>query len=282
MLNVTPTGQACGAVVTGVDLASELSDETVAKLRRAWMDHHVLVFPNQKLTSDEYVRFVEYFGPIGDDPYINPIDGHDKIAAIQRRADETGRIFADNFHSDWSFKAVPPAGTCLYGITIPPEGGDTLFSNQHKALDEMSAEQRARYEGAMASHCAERAYATDGAYAEDKYDGSMSIRLSEEARAEYHHPLVRNHPESGRPCLMGGSYALKVVDKSEDESEEMLASLKEWQARPEFIYRHKWEPDMLVMWDNRSVLHQATGGFEGHARLLHRLTVADDASYYVN
>jgi len=281
MIQVEPTQQSCGAFVTGVNLTKPMNTATVAAIRAAWLDHHVLIFPDQPMSREDLVRFVETVGPIGDDPYIAPMDGHDKIAAVQRRADERGKLFADAWHSDWSFQVRPPSGTCLLGITIPPRGGDTLFSNQHLALERMGEALRAKLEGKTAVHCAAGAYADDGKYADGNYDGAMDIRTSDSAHARQGHPLIRAHPETGRSGLFTGSYAIGFEGVDAEEGRALIGEVRQWQDRAEFVYRHEWQPDMLVMWDNRSVLHQATGGFEGYDRLLHRLTIADDAGYYL-
>lgn len=280
MFSVESTGQACGAFVTGIDLRQQEDPDTIADLRAAWLEHHVLIFPDQELDDAQLEAFAESIGPIGDDPFIEAMEGKKRIAAIQRRADETGRIFADVWHSDWSFQETPPAGTCLLSITVPPVGGDTLFSNQHKALDDMPADMRQRFEGRTALHSARSAYGDDGFYSEEGNKGSMAIVTSETARDIRRHPLVRRHPESGRAGLFGGAYVIGFDGVEEAESQELVKELYQWQSRPEFTYTHEWQPDMLVLWDNRSVLHKATGGYEGHDRLLHRLTIADDRSFH--
>src|SRR3546814_235355 len=150
-LTIIPSGQACGARVTGLDLTRPLAPETVAELRAAWLDHHVLAFPDQAMSDDDLERFTRYFGDFGDDPFIAPIPGRRHVIAVRRRADETAPLFAENWHSDWSFQARPPAGTCLFGITIPPVGGNTEFANQHAALDAMPSALRARVEGLQAT-----------------------------------------------------------------------------------------------------------------------------------
>ncbi len=280
MVSITKIDAACGATVEDIDLSKPMDRDTYKAVRKAWMDHHVLVFPEQKLNNDQLVAFAESIGPIGEDPYIGPIEGHNKIAAIHRRADETGRVFADNWHSDWTFLPTPPAGTCLYGITIPPEGGDTFFSNQHMAYDAMSEEMKAKFERLTGIYSAGTAYAPDGAYAEDKFDGAMNIILSEDANETHNHQVVRKQPESGRKGLFGGSYLVGIEELNSDETKEALRELYNWQNQDKFVYRHKWEEGTLVLWDNRSVLHRASGGYEGYERKLHRLTIADDSSYY--
>ena len=110
---------------------------TVNQIREWWLQYHVLPFPNQDINDDDLERFTLYFGPFGDDPFIAPIPGRSNIIAVKRLANEKAPLFAENWHTDWSFQEHPPAGTCLYGITIPPMGGDTLFANQHMALEKM-------------------------------------------------------------------------------------------------------------------------------------------------
>lgn len=272
---VTPSGQSCGAAVTGIDLSKPLGDEQVAEIRAAWLEHHVLSFPGQNMSNDDLERFTLYFGDFGQDPFFAPIEGREHIAAIRRDADETSPLFAENWHSDWSFQEHPPAGTCLLGITIPPVGGDTLFANQHAALDAMPPDMRAKYEGLTAIHSAMLAYAPDGAYGEKDAGRSMAIRPDETARETQLHPLVREHPETGRPGLFSCmGYIIGFEGMAQEDALPLLQELYVWQSRDEFVYRHKWEPDMLIMWDNRSVLHCATGGYEGHDRLLHRTTIA--------
>jgi taurine dioxygenase len=248
----------------------------VAEIRAAWLEHHVLAFPDQTLSDDDQERFTVAFGGFGDDPFIAPIPGRKHVIAVKRLANETSPIFAEAWHSDWSFQARPPAGTCLYGITIPPVGGDTLFANQHAALEAMPKDLRARLEGRMAIHSAKKAYAPEGSYGEgDVARRSMDIRPSREAEATQLHPLIRAHPETGRlglfSCL---GYIIGIDGMSDEEALPLLLELYHWQGREQFHYRHRWQKNTLLMWDNRSVLHAATGGYDGHDRLLHRTTIA--------
>lgn len=273
---VEPSGQACGATITGLDLREPLEPGLVAEIRTAWLDHHVVAFPGQDLTDDDLERFTQHFGPFGDDPFIGPVPGREHVIAISRNADETSPLFAENWHSDWSFQARPPAGTCLYGITIPPHGGDTLYADQHASFEALPADLLARIAGREAIHSARGGYAPSGMYGENDREGdrSMDIRPSDAALATQLHPLVREHPETGRPGLFGClGYIIGIDGLGDDEARDVLLQLLAWQTRDEFVYRHRWEERMLVMWDNRSVLHRATGGYEGHARLLHRTTI---------
>ena len=277
-LTVQPSGASCGATVIGVQLNQSLSDDLIAEIRARWLEHKVVAFPGQQLTPAQLVAFSQQFGEIGEDPFFGHIDEHPQVAAIQRNADETTSIFAEFFHSDWSFMPVPPAATALYGITIPPVGGDTLFADQVAAYEQMPDDLRARAEGLTAIHSAALGYAPDGAYGEaDQEQGrSMKILPSERALETCEHPLVRSHHETGKRALFSSAAYIKgFVGLDKEESDALLMELYAYQSQPEFVFAHRWQPGMLVMWDNRSLLHAATGGYDGYDRLLHRTTISD-------
>ncbi|MCB0990291.1 MAG: TauD/TfdA family dioxygenase [Acidimicrobiales bacterium] len=274
-LEVIPSGQACGATVRGVDLTEQLDEATVAEIRSAWLQHKVLAFPGQPISDDDLERFTLCFGPFGQEPFFEPIDGRQHIAAIHRRADETSPLFAENWHSDWSFLESPPDGTCLLARIIPPHGGDTLYTNQVAALAAMPAELRARIDGKIGIHSARGGYAPDGTYGEnDADDRAMRIVYNDSAYASQTHPLIRVHPETGDETLFSAlGYIIGIEGMDDTEARSLLAEVYAWETQERFHYRHRWEPDMLVMWDNRCLLHRATGGYDGYERLLHRTTI---------
>ena len=274
-LKVEASGQACGARVTGIDLSRPLDPAIVAEVRAAWLAHHILAFPDQNIGDDDLERFTLAFGGFGEDPFFAPIPGRDHIAAIRREADEQTPLFAENWHTDWSFQARPPSGTCLNSVDIPPVGGDTLFANQHLAWEALPASRQAELADLIAVHSARLAYAPDGAYGARDKGRSMDIRPSEAALATQTHRLVPAHPETGRRGFYSTlGYIIGIVGMEQDQAIGLLTELQAWQGDERFVYRHQWEPGMLVMWDNRSVLHKATGGYEGYRRELHRTTIA--------
>ncbi len=274
---IEPSGQACGATVRGVDLSGPLEDALVAEIRAAWLRHRVLAFADQAMDDDALERFTVAMGGFGYDPFFEPIPGREHIAAILREPDEQAPIFAESWHSDWSFLPNPPAGTCLMAIEIPPIGGDTLFADQIAAFAALPEERQAYLRTLTAIHSAGLAYAPDGTYGEkDRAAGrSMAIRTDESAHATYPHPLVQRHPETGEEALFSTlGYVVGIEGMVLAQAIALMTELAQWQVREEFQYRHKWEPDMVVIWDNRSLLHKATGGFEGYRRELHRTTIA--------
>ncbi len=277
-LTVEPSGASCGATIEGARLNQPLSNDLVAEIRTHWLEHKVVVFPDQQLSPAQLVRFSEHFGDIGEDPFFGHIDEHPKVAAIQRNADEKTSIFAEIFHSDWSFMPIPPAATALYGITIPPVGGETLFADQVAAYEQLPEALRHKVKHLTAIHSAALGYAPDGAYgAADQEQGrSMKIIPSEKARETREHPLVRTHHETGKKALFSSAAYIKgFVGMEKDESDALLLELYAHQSQPKFVYTHRWQAGMLVMWDNRSLLHAATGGYDGYDRLLHRTTISD-------
>ena len=277
-LNIEKTAASCGAIATGVDLTQALSDDLVAEIRAAWVENKVLAFPDQPMSDVDLERFTVYFGAFGEDPFFGHIEGHENIAAIQRNADETTPIFAEGFHSDWSFLDVPPAGTCLFGITIPPIGGNTLFADQVAAYERLPDALRDKVDGLVAVHSAELGYAPDGKYGDDDQNSGRSMKIipNEKAREKTEHPLVRRHRETGKKALYSSlAYIQRFAGLEKEESDALLLELYGYQTAQDITYSHKWSANMLVMWDNRSLLHAATGGYDGHDRLLHRTTIAD-------
>lgn len=269
----------CGAFVHGPDLRRALDASTVGAIRRAWLRQQVLCFPDQDLSLDDLERFALTIGPFGTDPFFGSVPGHPHVAQVRRDADEKTKIFAETWHSDWSFLPSPPQATVLYGNVVPPVGGDTLFANQVAAWDALPDATKSRLKPLQGIHSARRGYARDGMYGERDKGRSMAIRYGDDALATQAHPIARVHPETGRTALfVSPGYTIGIDGMPDAEARALLIELFRHQARDEFVYRHRWRPGMLVMWDNRCVVHAATGGYDGHARLLHRITVAETAA----
>ncbi|MEN9631260.1 MAG: Alpha-ketoglutarate-dependent taurine dioxygenase [Pseudomonadota bacterium] len=266
----------CGAVVRGIDLKQPLGASLLADLRGVWLQHLVLAFPDQHLSVPDLERFALAIGPYGHDPYFESLPGHPHVAQVKREADETTTLFADNWHSDWSFLASPPAATLLHGDVIPPVGGDTLFANQYAAWGALPAALKAAVQQRQGVHSARRGYARQGRYGEGDKGRSMAIRYGDSALATQLHPIARRHPETGRTALfVSPGYTIGIDGLPDDEAQAILKELFEHQGRDEFVHRQRWQPGMLVMWDNRCLVHAATGGYQGHRRLLHRITVSE-------
>jgi taurine dioxygenase len=266
----------CGALIHGVDLSRPLVPEQISAIRSAWLAHQVVAFPGQALSLEDIERFAFYIGPRGEDPFIAGLPDHPHVVEVKREAQEKSKLFAETWHSDWSFLPSPPAGTVLYGEVIPPVGGDTLFADQYAAFEALPAALKAQIDGRLGVHSARGGYARDGLYGEKDEGRSMAIRWGDNALKTRSHPLVKRHPETGRKALfVNPGYTIGIEGMGPDEGIELLRQLFRHQTDARFVYRHKWQAGMLTLWDNRCLLHAATGGYEGHRRLLYRVTVAE-------
>lgn len=252
------------------------SKQKVNDLRDLWLAYSVIVFRNLKLTHEEFENFSLAFGVFGDDPYIDSISGYKNIIEVKRSAEEKAPPFGGSWHSDWSFQECPPSATLLHSKIIPPIGGETFFIDTQAAYDDLSSKIKLKIKDLMVSHSAIRPYADDGFYALEKdKDRSMAIKPSAKAKEFFLHPLVRTHPETKKKSLfINQVYSITVNGLNEKDSNELLEFLFFHMGQEKYIYKHKWEKNMLIMWDNRTVNHCAQGGYQGHKRLLHRITLA--------
>ena len=263
-----------GVEVTDFSL-SDLTEENISFLRSKWVEYGLIVFPELPLSHDEFKDFALSFGDFGDDPFISSLPDYPNIAEIKRSANEKATPFGGTWHSDWSFMKKPPSATLLHSKIIPPVGGNTLFANTERSFAALPEEMKNKLRNLKVIHSAKIPYADDGFYALEKEERSMKILPSKEAKATFSHPMVKIHPETNKECLfINPVYTINVEGFSEDESQQLLWELYEHMIRDQFVYEHVWNDDMLIMWDNRTVMHQATGGYDGYDRLLHRITLA--------
>ena len=254
---------------------SDLTEKNISFLRSKWIEYGLIVFPKLPLSHNEFKDFALSFGDFGEDPFISSLPDYPNIAEIKRSANEKATPFGGTWHSDWSFMKKPPSATLLHSKIIPPVGGNTLFANTERSFAALPEEMKNKLRNLKVIHSAKIPYADDGFYALEKEERSMKILPSEEAKATFSHPMIKIHPETKKECLfINPVYTINIEGFSEDESQQLLWELYEHMIQDQFIYEHAWNEDMLIMWDNRTVMHQAMGGYDGYDRLLHRITLA--------
>jgi taurine dioxygenase len=267
---------AVGAEITGVDLA-RLDDRAFADIKRAFTDHLVLFFREQRLSPEQQVTLTRRFGPILRVPYVAHLPEHPDIIAVLKEADERQvSTFGNAWHSDFSFLEEPPAGSLLYALETPSSGGDTLWANMYMAYETLSDGMR-RMLGELKAIHSGKPYGVQGGAG---IRGSRSIKITRgdpEADRETAHPVVRTHPESGRKALfVNAIYTTRFEGMTEAESRPLLKFLFEHSTRPEFTCRFRWSDGTLAIWDNRCTLHYAVNDYDGYRRLLHRTTFAGE------
>ena len=270
-----------GIEILDFDYNDIFDKKRIEELRNQWLKYSIIIFKNLELNHQQLEKFSLAFGDFGDDPYIHPIVGHKNIIEVKREANEKAQPFGGSWHSDWSFQECPPSATLLHSKIIPPIGGDTFFINTHKAYCDLTDDIKNKIDSLIVSHSAIRPYADDGFYALEKdKDRSMKIKPSPKAKEFILHPLVRTHPETRKKSLfINQVYSIAVEGMNEKDSNELLTFLFLHMDQDKYIYKHKWQENMLVMWDNRSVNHCAQGGYQGYQRLLHRTTLSGDRPF---
>jgi taurine dioxygenase len=270
-----------GIEILDFDYNDIFDKKRIEELRNQWLKYSIIIFKNLELNHQQLEKFSLAFGDFGDDPYIHPIVGHKNIIEVKREANEKAQPFGGSWHSDWSFQECPPSATLLHSKIIPPIGGDTFFINTHKAYGDLTDDIKNKIDSLIVSHSAIRPYADDGFYALEKdKDRSMKIKPSPKAKEFILHPLVRTHPETRKKSLfINQVYSIAIEGMNEKDSNELLTFLFLHMDQDKYIYKHKWQENMLVMWDNRSVNHCAQGGYQGYQRLLHRTTLAGDRPF---
>ncbi len=285
-LAVNPLSPALGAEITGARLARPAAEADVAVLRRALLDHLVVVVRDQALSPDDQIALSARFGVLeGHDNARFLKDGHPEILVLSN-ARVNGRAIGvpdagDAWHSDLSFKPETAMITMLQSVELPARGGDTEFANLYAAYDALDAATKRRIEGLRAVHSINKLRNPRVEISGKREDAAEFYAKQDARRPPTRHPIVRTHPETGRKLLYVSPRFTIAVDGIDDtEGQALLDELFAHQLRPEFRYRHRWRPGDLVMWDNRAVNHRACGGYDDDdIRLMHRTTVLGDAPY---
>ncbi|USX26499.1 TauD/TfdA family dioxygenase [Oxalobacteraceae bacterium OTU3CINTB1] len=271
-----------GAEILGLDLSRPLSPRQFQRIHKAHLDHHLLVFRDQRITPQQQVDFSRRFGPLQIHVLRNfQLPSHPEVLIISNIIESglpIGLGDAGHFwHSDLSYKEKPSLGSLLHAQELPAEGGDTLFANMHLAWDTLPAALRHAVQDARAEHSYLTQY--DELRRRSPFRPALTQAQIDEVKPVTH-PVVRTHPETGRKALfVSEHFTTRIVGMPEDESRALLAELFAHSVLPAHIYRHKWAPHDLVFWDNRSLMHLAGGTPDHLRRKLYRTTIEGDAPF---
>ncbi|OZI26092.1 taurine dioxygenase [Bordetella genomosp. 9] len=278
-IDIRPLSGPLGAEVLGLDLSRPLNDEDFRRIHRAHLDHHVLVFRDQRITPRQQIDFSRRFGPLQIHVLRNfQLAGHPEVLVvsnIKENGQPIGLGDAGAFwHSDLSYKDKPSLGSLLHAQELPPQGGDTLFSNQHAAYEDLPAALKRTLDGKRAEHNYLAKY--EDLRARSPWRPPLTAKQIEEVKPAVH-PVVRMHPETGRKALfVNEHFTTRILGLPEDESRALLDELFAFSVRPEYLYTHYWQPGDMVFWDNRSVMHLAAGTPDFLRRKLYRTTIEGD------
>lgn len=279
-IELRPLSDVLGAEVFGVDFARPMDDTTLKTIRQAWLTHHLLVFREAEMTPAQHVAFSRRLGEL----HIMPLAAYNLpelpeifvISNAQRNGVDVGmRRVGMGWHTDGEDKPVPNAGSFLYALSVPPAEGDTLYANMHAAYDALPAPLKRRLEGRRACYSRARLHAVH-------YPDLPPLTAAQLAKwPDVYHPLVRTHPETGRRSLYIGRWACEIEGLPEAEGRDLIAELQSFTTQPQFVYRHQWQVHDALLWDNRCLLHSATGFDESrYERHMHRTTLEGDVPYF--
>jgi taurine dioxygenase len=266
---IAPLTDHTGVEVTGIDFTMPIDSESRAVLQRAFVERHVLAMRDQHFTPDQFKAAVELFGEIQlHDKKEHHVSGHPGIDYVSNDEIVDGRriIPGETFHTDHSNHPRPPKATTLFAVALPRSGGDTQYVNMHAAYDDLPAHTKQRIAELKAVHV----YLS-------KYSPRPLGRITEESRRNLPppgiHPLVRTHPENGRKALFLNPVRMEsIISMEDDEALALIAELMRHATQKKYEYRHKWRHGDWVLWDNRSVMHQANPDYDmNERRYLYRL-----------
>jgi len=268
-IKVRKTGTFIGAEITAIDLRSTLDRHCIDMLTAAHAEHGVLVFPDQKIDSQQLLCFGRYFGDLSVHPFsTNAADNPELIVYDNKEGNPPAAT--DVWHSDETFRECPPMGTVLCSKIIPQIGGDTVFASMAAAYDGLSDRMQQFISGLEAVHD----FKPFKKLFSQSEDGWKKLRHFEEIYRPVTHPVVRIHPVSGRKVLfVNPQFTLYIKGMDERESQSLLDTLYRQAWIPEYHYRHRWQPDMVVFWDNRLAQHYAVHDYYPQRRLLERVTI---------
>jgi alpha-ketoglutarate-dependent taurine dioxygenase len=272
-LEVKPLSDAIGAEITTVDLAN-VSPSLHAQIRAALLDRHLLVFRDQHLTAPQIQAFAEMFGELEAHVFRQadgtPLSAVHSISNLDAEGKPSTNPYLNSnyyWHSDKAYLTRPSWITMLYGVEIPPDGGDTQFANMHNAYEALPEATKRRIADLRVINSFEYMLETCGTY-----------RLPEEAAKTVppvEHPLVRTHPETGAKSLFVTMYSREIAGMPVAEGRALLDELLAHATQPEFVFTVKWRQNDFVFWDNRSLVHRAVANYDmsKHRRLLQRVVV---------
>ncbi|AUX44463.1 taurine dioxygenase [Sorangium cellulosum] len=277
-----PLSKYFGVELVGFDARRDAGAGAGAELLDLLLRHQLLLLRDQELTPAELVGVGRSMGPI--QPFLLSNYRHPEFDEILVTSNEKvngkpiGVARVGNFwHSDSSYIERPANTTLLHAVKVPPTGGDTLFASMYLALDELSPELRAALEGRVAVHTIRKRYkvtAQDVGQSLREIDDRLRITIPDVT-----HPVVREHPLTGRPALyISEGYTLSFEGMGWEQSQKMLEELHAHATRESTLYRHHWRVGDILIWDNPSLIHAAMPSDPELPRTMHRLSIASGAS----
>ncbi len=267
MLDIRPLSPTIGAEVHGIDLGAVPDDGTLAEVEKAFLDHKVLFFRDQAITTAQHVEFCRHFGDLEVHPFVPHKKDFPEVMVLLH--DENRRGTENAWHSDVTWRLEPSLGSMLRAIEVPDVGGDTLFADMEAAFDALDENLKDRLRTMTAIHDFTRVFGGN------KTDDELAELREKFPPAE--HPVIRTHPVTGRQSIyVNVAFTSHIVGLERDESDKLLQFLYRQASIPEYQCRFRWAVDSLAFWDNRCVQHYAVSDYWPARRRMERVTIVGD------
>ncbi|MEO8557767.1 MAG: TauD/TfdA family dioxygenase [Rhodospirillales bacterium] len=266
-IEIRPLAPAIGAEITGVDLELGVDDQTFAVIHRAFIDHQVIFFRDQRLSSEQHRNLAIRFGKPAFSRKLKMYDGYEDVSLLENDGSKTA--IGAMWHTDNTDYESPPMASLLYSEISPAVGGDTIWASMYAAYDALSAPMKIYLDGLTALH--------DNSMVKQLYAADQTLRSDGVAVGEpTEHPVIRVHPVTGRKAIyVNTTYTKVIVGIPAAESRHILSYLFEHLTRPEFQVRFRWTAGSLAIWDNRCSQHYALDDYS-ELRRMRRVQVEGD------
>jgi taurine dioxygenase len=274
---IRPLTPAIGAVIEGVDLSQPLSDDLLGFVRQALLDHKVIFFEDQHITPVQHRDFAARFGELHTHPLYPGVPEAPELFILDNHAGNP--TDNDSWHTDVTFIETPPMASILYAKSLPPLGGDTLWSDMKAAYEALSPAMRDFLVGLDAVHDFARGFPTRGIVANTAGAAKHAEEVAKHPPVL--HPVIRTHPETGEDGLfVNYGFTERIKGLRRKESDAILAMLFAHIQQPEFLVRWRWSDNAVAFWDNRVTQHYAVNDYLPNRRVMNRATVLGDRPYH--
>ncbi len=278
---VKPLHTSFGAEIRGITLADAVGERMFDKVYEAFLDHQLVLFRNVDLPPATQVAFARRFGEVQvhvmnqyhgykDHPEIYMLSNLDQEGRPNGKHPDKGTLY---WHTDGSWRDRTGQATMMYSEIVPEAGGETEFADMYAAYENLSPDWKAHIEGKKAIHNLD--------FSRTRRHGHEPMTSEQKAKVPpVAHPIVRTHPETGRKAIFLGDHAESVEGMDYAAGRKMIEELNEVITPRSSVYTHQWSPRECMVWDNRALLHRATGfDTARHKRVMRRCTINGDKPF---
>jgi len=270
MFTIEKEDAVLGATISGMDLAAPMSPADIEALKNALVEHQVIFFRDQNLSHRDHRELGLAFGSPQFHPPYPTVEGYPEIIILENDRERPSKI--DEWHTDMSFKPIPPMVGILIGRIVPETGGDTAFSSLASAYDDLPESTRKSLDGLTATHSISHGFKESLA----EPGGRERLQDAIDENPDEVHPVVRTHPLSGRKMIfVNRIYTSRINELSPQESDDLLSCLCDHLAQDKYVCRFSWQTNSIALWDNRAVMHKPINDYWPALRRMERITVND-------